>query len=59
MFTVLGVSCGFNLAHQMQRFLPFAQMPHHHDWHHEGPPWTAKERMSEEGGQDVVVLCCF
>lgn len=31
-----GVSCGFNLAHQMQRFLPFAQMPHHHDWHHEG-----------------------
>ena len=31
-----GVSCGFNLAHQLQRFLPFAQMPHHHDWHHEG-----------------------
>lgn len=31
-----GVSCGFNLAHQLQRVLPFAQMPHHHDWHHEG-----------------------
>eukprot|EP00451_Oxyrrhis_marina_P005465 CAMPEP_0204278552 /NCGR_PEP_ID=MMETSP0468-20130131/31311_1 /ASSEMBLY_ACC=CAM_ASM_000383 /TAXON_ID=2969 /ORGANISM="Oxyrrhis marina" /LENGTH=371 /DNA_ID=CAMNT_0051255477 /DNA_START=33 /DNA_END=1148 /DNA_ORIENTATION=+ len=31
-----GVSCGFNLAHTMQRWLPFAQMPHHHDWHHEG-----------------------
>ncbi|CAJ1402313.1 unnamed protein product [Effrenium voratum] len=31
-----GVSCGFNLAHQLQRCLPFAQMPHHHDWHHEG-----------------------
>jgi len=31
-----GVSCGFNLAHQFQRWLPFAQMPHHHDWHHEG-----------------------
>ena len=31
-----GVSCSLNLAHQLQRFLPFAQMPHHHDWHHEG-----------------------
>jgi sterol desaturase/sphingolipid hydroxylase (fatty acid hydroxylase superfamily) len=31
-----GVSCSFNLAHTMQRWLPFAQMPHHHDWHHEG-----------------------
>lgn len=31
-----GISCGFNLAHSIQRFLPFAQMPHHHDWHHEG-----------------------
>jgi sterol desaturase/sphingolipid hydroxylase (fatty acid hydroxylase superfamily) len=31
-----GVSCGYNLAHSMQRWLPFAQMPHHHDWHHEG-----------------------
>lgn len=29
-----GVS-SLNLAHQLQRFLPFAQMPHH-DWHHEG-----------------------
>ena len=25
-----------NLAHAMQQWLPFAQMPHHHDWHHEG-----------------------
>lgn len=31
-----GVSCGFNVAHSMQQWLPFAQMPHHHDWHHEG-----------------------
>jgi len=31
-----GVSCALNFAHQLQRFLPFAQMPHHHDWHHEG-----------------------
>ena len=31
-----GVSCGFNLAHTMQQWLPYAQMPHHHDWHHEG-----------------------
>ncbi len=29
-------SCYLNLAHQTQRWLPFAQMPHHHDWHHEG-----------------------
>jgi len=31
-----GVSCYFNIAHSLQRWLPFAQMPHHHDWHHEG-----------------------
>jgi sterol desaturase/sphingolipid hydroxylase (fatty acid hydroxylase superfamily) len=31
-----GVSCGFNVAHSLQQWLPFAQMPHHHDWHHEG-----------------------
>lgn len=31
-----GVSGCFNIAHSLQRFLPFAQMPHHHDWHHEG-----------------------
>jgi len=31
-----GVSCGFNIAYSMQQWLPFAQMPHHHDWHHEG-----------------------
>jgi Sterol desaturase len=31
-----GVSCGFNIAHSVQQWLPFAQMPHHHDWHHEG-----------------------
>jgi len=31
-----GTSCGFNLAHSAQQWLPFAQMPHHHDWHHEG-----------------------
>jgi len=31
-----GVSCWFNMAHSLQRYFPFAQMPHHHDWHHEG-----------------------
>merc|ERR1719450_1621568 len=31
-----GVSCWFNIAHSLQRYFPFAQMPHHHDWHHEG-----------------------
>jgi len=31
-----GVSCCYNLAHSLQRWLPYAQMPHHHDWHHEG-----------------------
>lgn len=31
-----GISCYLNLAHQTQRWLPYAQMPHHHDWHHEG-----------------------
>lgn len=29
--------CGFyNLAHSLQRWMPYAQAPHHHDWHHEG-----------------------
>ena len=27
---------GGHLAHSSQRWLPYAQMPHHHDWHHEG-----------------------
>jgi cytochrome b involved in lipid metabolism len=31
-----GLSCAANLAHNAQRFLPYAQMPHHHDLHHEG-----------------------
>jgi len=31
-----GISCNLNLAHALQSALPFAQMPHHHDWHHEG-----------------------
>ena len=31
-----GVSGYFNLVHSVQRWLPYAQMPHHHDWHHEG-----------------------
>jgi len=31
-----GVSGITNIAHSAQRWLPFAQMPHHHDWHHEG-----------------------
>mmetsp|Transcript_29479 Transcript_29479/g.44968 ORF Transcript_29479/g.44968 Transcript_29479/m.44968 type:complete len:382 (+) Transcript_29479:152-1297(+) len=31
-----GFSGGFNIAHSMQQWLPYAQMPHHHNWHHEG-----------------------
>ena len=31
-----GLAGGFNVVHTAQRLLPFAQMPHHHDWHHEG-----------------------
>eukprot|EP00306_Pavlova_sp_CCMP459_P006340 CAMPEP_0185160758 /NCGR_PEP_ID=MMETSP1139-20130426/3896_1 /TAXON_ID=298111 /ORGANISM="Pavlova sp., Strain CCMP459" /LENGTH=522 /DNA_ID=CAMNT_0027725977 /DNA_START=96 /DNA_END=1664 /DNA_ORIENTATION=+ len=31
-----GISCAANLAHSAQRVFPFSQMPHHHDWHHEG-----------------------
>jgi sterol desaturase/sphingolipid hydroxylase (fatty acid hydroxylase superfamily) len=31
-----GVSCGFNIAYSMQQWMPYASMPHHHDWHHEG-----------------------
>ena len=32
-----GHSSGWNLAHAVQyKWMPFAQMPHHHDWHHEG-----------------------
>mmetsp|Transcript_3945 Transcript_3945/g.11427 ORF Transcript_3945/g.11427 Transcript_3945/m.11427 type:complete len:533 (-) Transcript_3945:176-1774(-) len=31
-----GTSSAFNVAHNLQRFLPYAQMPHHHDLHHEG-----------------------
>jgi sterol desaturase/sphingolipid hydroxylase (fatty acid hydroxylase superfamily) len=31
-----GMSCYLNMAHFLQRWLPFSQMPHHHDFHHEG-----------------------
>jgi len=31
-----GVSCWMNFVHTLQNWFPFAQMPHHHDWHHEG-----------------------
>ncbi|KAJ8602411.1 hypothetical protein CTAYLR_001200 [Chrysophaeum taylorii] len=31
-----GMSGPINVAHTAQFWLPFAQMPHHHDWHHEG-----------------------
>ena len=31
-----GISCWLNLAHTAQRWMPYAQMPHHHDYHHEG-----------------------
>lgn len=31
-----GISCWLNLAHTAQSWFPYAQAPHHHDWHHEG-----------------------
>jgi len=31
-----GISGCTNIAHSAQQWLPFAQMPHHHDFHHEG-----------------------
>mmetsp|Transcript_14643 Transcript_14643/g.46054 ORF Transcript_14643/g.46054 Transcript_14643/m.46054 type:complete len:356 (-) Transcript_14643:188-1255(-) len=31
-----GMSGPINIAHTAQLWLPFAQQPHHHDWHHEG-----------------------
>ncbi|KAG8467797.1 hypothetical protein KFE25_006849 [Diacronema lutheri] len=31
-----GLSCHYNVAHNLQRWLPYSQMPHHHDLHHEG-----------------------
>ena len=31
-----GLAGSINVVHTAQRYLPFAQMPHHHDWHHEG-----------------------
>jgi cytochrome b involved in lipid metabolism len=31
-----GLSCYLNVAHNLQRWLPYSQMPHHHDLHHEG-----------------------
>lgn len=31
-----GISCWLNLAHTAQAWFPYAQAPHHHDWHHKG-----------------------
>merc|ERR1712146_709596 len=31
-----GISCWLNIAHTLQAWFPYAQAPHHHDWHHEG-----------------------
>ena len=31
-----GISCWLNLSHTAQAWFPYAQAPHHHDWHHEG-----------------------
>ncbi|KAL5269686.1 hypothetical protein ACHWQZ_G003220 [Mnemiopsis leidyi] len=31
-----GITGNFNLAYAAQQWLPFAAMPYHHDWHHEG-----------------------
>eukprot|EP00640_Fibrocapsa_japonica_P003199 CAMPEP_0113941014 /NCGR_PEP_ID=MMETSP1339-20121228/7028_1 /TAXON_ID=94617 /ORGANISM="Fibrocapsa japonica" /LENGTH=336 /DNA_ID=CAMNT_0000945037 /DNA_START=1 /DNA_END=1011 /DNA_ORIENTATION=+ /assembly_acc=CAM_ASM_000762 len=44
-----GISGWPNLAHILQRKLPFAQMPHHHDWHHEGFK-TSNYTFSSIGG---------
>uniref|UniRef100_A0A7S3NQ20 Fatty acid hydroxylase domain-containing protein n=1 Tax=Aureoumbra lagunensis TaxID=44058 RepID=A0A7S3NQ20_9STRA len=31
-----GMSGPINIVHTLQRIFPYAQQPHHHDWHHEG-----------------------
>jgi len=59
-----GHSSGWNLAHAVQfRWMPFAQMPHHHDWHHEGFKscnCTCKsESASERRAQARSAECSF
>jgi len=50
-----GISCWLNIAHQTQCWIfPFAQMPHHHDWHHEGHKGSNYSFSSLGGVWDVV-----
>ena len=49
-----GISCYLNIAHYIQRWLPFAQMPHHHDWHHEGFKGSNYTFSSIGGIWDIV-----
>ena len=49
-----GVSGGVNVVHSLQQALPFAQMPHHHDWHHEGHKGSNYTFASLGGLWDVL-----
>jgi len=49
-----GLSGWPNLVHTLQRALPFAQMPHHHDWHHEGHKGSNYTFASLGGVWDVL-----
>jgi len=50
-----GISSPLNLAHQGTRlFIGWAQMPHHHDWHHEGNKGSNYTFSSIGGVWDVL-----
>ena len=49
-----GLSGWLNLVHSAQQVLPFAQMPHHHDWHHEGHKGSNYTFASLGGLWDVL-----
>ena len=49
-----GLSGGVNIVHTVQQALPFAQMPHHHDWHHEGHKGSNYTFASLGGVWDVL-----
>jgi len=50
-----GISCWFNIAHHLQLlWVPGAQMPHHHDWHHEGHKGSNFSFTSIGGAYDCL-----
>lgn len=49
-----GLSGPVNVAHFLQAWLPFAQQPAHHDWHHEGSKGSNYTFTSIGGFWDVA-----